>query len=243
MPTKLLATISALLLTFIATTSLKAQTGHPFWPCNNGSSITYNIYSFTGQWNGYGPMSISVTSRTYLYNLTLTCSTVYDPGLSTNLYAQVFAGGGTLYNAPFEASGFRYLGEATQANVPGAATGYLSIPYECKIVYDIKGAEVIDASNVTVMYNYAVTSTTYHWRYATLGHLKTWVGWNDVWWTGLLEGPNTSPSMVYNYLFANGIGMVGYYQGQPDATGFIGQDSQHPNNQVAYYYYAVSHNP
>jgi hypothetical protein len=93
-------------------------------------------------------------------------------------------------------------------------------PPEALLTYNSVVGEIIDCHSrvFTNSYDNTILIPDFHWTYRTIGHYNTWGHYSDCWHTGLYE--HTS-NYVYNYVFANGVGMIDFWYG-----------ALNPNNNV-----------
>jgi hypothetical protein len=217
-------------------------TGSAYYPMLPGTQIVYQVSPVTSLWNS-ATHSLAIQTRGTVVNAqTLQYSLNYcvDFG-GTPLFASTYNSGVLNAAAPFvaaqalqdtlftSANQIDYIGEGE--NPDGEVQ-----PGEAKITMQPVVGEIIDANSAVTpgCGNRTLLNAAYHWRYQTIEHLANWRGYADVWHTGLIEfNGGSTPSAVYNYWFARGIGMVSFVWGNPlDAA---------TNLANGYEYYAVPH--
>ncbi len=193
-------------------------TGNPYDQMIPGSQITYKTYPITTSWDNNTQALTIVKQFAYdsvqtLQYSTTSCNgheyfvTHYNWGIPTSPQPVPPYYVGSLVDTVFISSnGISYIGEGL--NGGGNVT-----PGEAKISMNpIVGETINEYSTVSSQcINTSFKSYSYHWQYKTIEHFDSWMGFKDVWRTGLVEyNGDGFPPNYYNYYFALNYGMIAF---------------------------------
>ncbi len=213
-------------------------TNHPYYPLTTGKSITYNVYSITGQWHN-PTKELWIYTRTFAGVETVSFGAKTCPSFfgAAELYTESYNGTYPLQEGGGMIGNVKYIGEAVNH------LGQVMIPFEPKITIPPIAGQVIPPTLVTTYSAENLCNTppanarkSYsYFTYRTIGWYQKWGSFPDVWRTALHECgaisdcTPTAGQMVYNYAFMRGVGMVDFWYG------VIGQN----NSVIGQEYYAV----
>lgn len=212
-------------------------TGSTYYPMIPRTQLVYQTYPITSTWDSSTQNLAIDTPVSYpspANYQTLQYTTVYcsDFG-STPLFATTYNSGTLTAPAPYVAN--QSLQDTVFViNENGVKTSFIGealnsygkvMPGEAKITMNpVVGETITGSSTVTGAAAFSVQcgvtallNPAYPWKYQTVEYLPVWTGpdgqtYKDVWHTGLTEiSQNSNPSAYYNYIFANGIGMVAFW--------------------------------
>lgn len=218
--------LAALLL---LSSTVQAQTNHPYDPMLDGTSITYAVSTITGTYND-ADMRITITSSNFVANQTISFSAnQYDSYVTKDLYVRYYHSdttpplpinfNATVQDAKWAAyNNFQYIGEMVNE------LGNTIIPPEPKLEKfpvggtTFSGASVIRKSPT----DNTIINPSFQWKYRTIEHMAApWGNFTDCWRTGLREYIPTAKDRVYNYLFMRNKGMVNFWYGDLNADGTV----------------------
>jgi hypothetical protein len=218
----------ALLLIFACCNAF-AQTGHPYDPITDGTSLTYNIYAIIGTYNDTD-MRISVDTSVYHGTNKISFSAnKYDSYSTKDLYVRYYHAtatpptpinfAATLQEAKWTTwNNFSFIGEMVNE------LGNTMIPPLPKLQRNPVGGFTYSSSSVVrkSVTDDTIINPAFAWKYRTIEHMAApWNNYIDCWRTGLREYNVTKKDRVYNYLFMRDKGMVNFWYGDLNADGTV----------------------
>jgi hypothetical protein len=206
-----------LLVLFVFSYPVKANEieSYPYFPMD--AKINYLVFNITGHWDE-ATFAFSIDTQTQRPNtISITPEPIKCPAFTgTKMVWENYLGTKTslMDGKTVSSNGKYYIGEGINEN------SNLIYPYEALLSYSpIAGESIEEHSRVfTGCSDNTIIVPDFHWKYKTIAHYATWGDFSDVWRTGLHEYTSMH---VYNYVFANGIGMVDFWHGSVDANGNV----------------------
>lgn len=224
----------------------QADTGCAYNPQNNGSWITYSVFTIGGYWHPDNKQfSVASGTRHETRNSpqTITHVDIFPGGFAPLAVTASQYQSGAISNPPPNAGavndivgiyeGFKYFGD-----VGDPLHGIVVTPGEPELPFAPVGGEHIGIDHqVAVSTSGQTIFYSFHTEYWTIGHYATWGSFSDCWWTCVIEyrpagsgGPGTPYqyydasvglyiSCVFQFVWARGIGQVDLWYGTPDANG------------------------